>query len=105
MLAAEEGTESVIRTLVQAGADVNRAVTVSNPVISGVTPLMAACCDSSGSVVPVRTLLELGADSNASDSLGRTACDYAAISGHSEIVTFFGARGVSPRNEYLTGST
>ena len=93
MLAAAEGTESVIRTLVIAGADVNRVVTVSYPATSGATTLMAACNESSGSVAAVQTLLELGADPNATDSLGRTAHDYAEISGYSDIVAYFVAIG------------
>jgi ankyrin repeat protein len=102
MLAAGQGTEPVIRALVKAGADVNRAETVSNPVTSGVTSLMAACSDSSGSVVAVQTLLELGADPDARDSIGRTAYDYAAISGYSDIVAHFEAIGAPPGNGQIT---
>ncbi len=100
--AAAIGTEPVIRALVEAGADVNRAVTVSNPVYSGMTPLMAACGDSSGSVAAVQALLEIGADLNARDSLGRTAHDCAAICGHTDIVAYFVAIGAPPGNGQVT---
>ncbi|MCP4546669.1 MAG: ankyrin repeat domain-containing protein, partial [bacterium] len=88
MLAASQGSEAVIRALVGAGADVNRAVRVSHPTTLGVTALMAACWDSSGSVGVVETLLELGAHADARDSMGRTASDYARIAEYSEIVRF-----------------
>ena len=87
MMAASRGHVELVHALVTAGADPNRAVRVSHPLTSGVTALMAACTDSSGAVEPVLALLELGADPALADSEGRTALDYASISGYSEIVS------------------
>jgi ankyrin repeat protein len=60
--------------------------------------MMAACCDSSSSVTPVKVLLELGADPTATDSFGRTASDYAEFSGYTAIVEYLVAAGLHERN-------
>lgn len=85
MMAANLGFPEVIRALADAGADLDRSVTVSHPVTSGVTALMAACTDSRGAPEPVAVLLELGADPSLRDSAGRTALDYARLSGYDDI--------------------
>lgn len=85
MLAATYGRTEALTALVELGADVNRISTVTYPGRwSGFTALMAASCDSTGRVEPVKRLLDLGADPE--DDLGRTAVDYAELSGYDEIV-------------------
>lgn len=71
------------------GADVNRSSTVHYPGRwTGFTALMAAACDSTGRLGPVETLVELGAHPGAEDDEGRTAVDYARISGYTEIAAY-----------------
>ena len=55
-IAAEFGHEAVVRTLMEAGADVNKATD------DGVTPLYMAAYK--GHEAMVRTLMEAGADVN-----------------------------------------
>ena len=91
MLAASQGSETIIRALVGAGASVNRTVELGHPPVSGCTALMAACSDSSGTARPVEVLLELGADPGLRDSLGNTALDWAKESEYDEIVQTLGS--------------
>lgn len=89
MLAANLGHSEAVTTLVEFGADVDHAATVYYPGRwSGFTALMAAACDSTADLKPVRTLIELGADPAARDHLGRRAVDYAELSGYDEIASF-----------------
>ena len=97
IIAAERGHPAAVRALVELGADVNETVTLTGGgVWSGITPLLAACGDSTGTTPVVRTLVELGARLDATDSLGRTARDYAQIQEFSEILTLLDSVG-APR--------
>jgi ankyrin repeat protein len=89
MLAANYGHCDAMRRLVELGAGVNCTSDVFYPGHwSDFTPLMAACCDSTGEVEPVALLIQLGANPQAKDNLGRTASDYARLSGYSAIEEF-----------------
>ncbi len=90
MLAAELGFSDVMQVLIEAGADVNRTSKIGGlgGPFNGVTPLMAACCDSKGKVAPVRLLIEKGAAVGAVDDRGRTAQDLAEQSGYSQISSY-----------------
>ncbi|MBI2207489.1 MAG: ankyrin repeat domain-containing protein [Candidatus Rokubacteria bacterium] len=67
--AAENGHLDVVRLLVDAGADVNRADS------SGFTPLMGAA--RAGHAAMARLLLERGAGQEAVDASGKTARTHA----------------------------
>jgi hypothetical protein len=82
---------------------VNQTTTVENAfsrTTSGFTALLASCCDSTGTVPIVQTLIELGAHLDATDDLSRTARDYAQIQDYREILGFLDSlaapRGPSP---------
>jgi ankyrin repeat protein len=88
MTAANRGHAAVVRALVELGADVNEETTVASlggRSISGVTPLMAACCDSAQSAQTVEALIGLGAHLDAKDSFGRTARDYVELQDYREL--------------------
>lgn len=91
MIAANRGETRVIARLLSLGADANATSTVGGR-WSGFTPLMAACCDSTASVEPVRQLLEAGADPRAVDNLDRIALDYAVLSNYEEIAELLRSR-------------
>ena len=97
MLAAAYGQSDVVHLLVELGADINRSavVTWAGRRIGGVTPLMAACCDSTGRADVVELLLDLGANAAARDSEGRTAFDYAELSSYQAIVALLRERSAS----------
>ncbi len=79
---------SVLTFLLEHGADVNvRSVNEMYPargpaIPRGITPLMLAALDHHSSYVDI--LLASGADRSLRDSLGRTALDYAVLSGDGE---------------------
>ena len=54
---------------------------------------MAACCDSTGAVEPVRLLVESGAAVEAMDDRGRTALDIARLSDYNEISLYLESMG------------
>jgi serine/threonine-protein phosphatase 6 regulatory ankyrin repeat subunit B len=89
MVAAARGHLTVVEVLAAHGADVNQRSCVKQPEhgeVAGVTALMAACDDSTGSPDMIRELVRLGADLNLVDSLGRSALMYAVARGHTAIV-------------------
>ena len=63
-MAAQNGNETVVQVLLEAGADVNKADD------SGVTPLCMAA--QNGNETVVRALIEAGADVNKAIKGGRT---------------------------------
>ena len=75
----------VLRALVQAVADVNKANT------AGTTPLFAAATNGRDEVV--RALVEAGADVTQAANDGRTAGTVAADHGHAEVVQVLGKAG------------
>jgi len=83
--AARQGDAGLIRALVSAGADPNRADG------AGTTPLMAAA--STGRTAALAALADTGADLDVRDRLGRTALDLALASGHAEAVRLLRQRG------------
>jgi ankyrin repeat protein len=93
MIAANRGLVGVMQVLLELGADFNAASRVGG-LWTGFTPLMAACCDSAGTVAPVELLLRSGADPRMVDNENRNVLDYAQISGYTEIVARLRAYGV-----------
>ena len=77
-MAAEMGHEAVVRALIEAGADVNKA---SN---DGVTPLVIAA--GLGHEAVLRELIKVGADVNKADDNGVTPLVVAALPGRAAIV-------------------
>ena len=77
-IAAERGNLTVVRLLLEAGADVNAAKA------DGATALMVAAFNGHSEVV--RLLLEAGADKNAAREDGVTALMAAPVAGHLEVV-------------------
>jgi ankyrin repeat protein len=92
MRASLIGATAAVKTLLDAGADVNAADR------HGRTALMEAVF--SGHTETIRALLERGADVDAKDLGGWTALMEAASKGHTEIVRMLLARGadVNARN-------
>ena len=92
--AAEEGDVNLIRTLLEAGADVDAQCLVCSDFRRdrGVTALMIASRD--GRTEAVEALLEAGADVDARDSAGFTALVHAARGGDAGSVRelLFGTR-------------
>jgi len=79
-------TPEIARALIAAGADVN-----ARQAQDGVTPLQEAA--HTGRLDLVRLLLEAGADPSVRDAKGRSAADFAAEQGHSEIATLLAEKG------------
>ena len=77
-IAAQKGHEAVVRALIEAGADVNKAKN------NGVTPLYIAAQDGHEAVV--RALIELGADVNKAKDTGATPLYINAQEGHETVV-------------------
>ena len=78
IIAAQEGQETVVRALLEAGADVNKTLD------KGATPLYIAAQNSHEAVV--RALIELGADVNKAKDNGVTPLFIAAQNGHEAVV-------------------
>lgn len=83
--AARQGDVGLLRALMAAGADPNRADG------AGTTPLMAAA--STGRTAALAALADAGADLDVRDRLGRSALDLALASGHDEAVRLLRQRG------------
>eukprot|EP00295_Goniomonas_pacifica_P005612 CAMPEP_0175829722 /NCGR_PEP_ID=MMETSP0107_2-20121207/13509_1 /TAXON_ID=195067 ORGANISM="Goniomonas pacifica, Strain CCMP1869" /NCGR_SAMPLE_ID=MMETSP0107_2 /ASSEMBLY_ACC=CAM_ASM_000203 /LENGTH=210 /DNA_ID=CAMNT_0017142565 /DNA_START=59 /DNA_END=688 /DNA_ORIENTATION=+ len=77
-VASAQGHQEVVRTLLEAGMDVNSADR------DGVTPLYVA--SENGHQEVVRTLLEAGADVNSANEDGFTPLYVASSQGHQEVV-------------------
>ncbi len=90
-LAATVNDPGAVRTLLQAGAEPNRAGT------QGVTPLMLAASAEDPSVEIVELLLGAGAKVEAKDAQGRTAVDWALLQGESAVSRLLVAKGGAPR--------
>ena len=86
ILAAKNGSATVMAPLLKAGADVNAATS------NGATPLMLAA--ASGSVDAVRILLDHGADVNAKESVrDLTPAMFAAASNRAAVLELLAKRG------------
>ena len=86
VLAARQGSATVMAPLLKAGADANA------PTSNGTTPLMLA--SASGSVDAVRMLLDHGADVNAKESVRNlTAAMFAAASDRAPVLELLAKRG------------
>jgi ankyrin repeat protein len=86
ILAAKNGSASVVAPLVKAGADVNAATA------NGTTPLMFAA--ASGSIEAVTALLDGGADVNAKESVrSLTPAMFAAASNRAGVLQLLAERG------------
>src|SRR3954469_9406744 len=86
ILAAKNGSASVMAPLLKSGADVNAATS------NGTTPLMFAA--ASGNVDAVNTLLEAGADVNAKESVrGLTPAMFAAASNRAAVLEVLAKKG------------
>jgi ankyrin repeat protein len=83
--AAFKGDVVMVKALLEAGAPVNIADD------RGLTPLIMAANSRGKDPAVVRLLLEHGADSQAKDSFGRTAGDWAQIGGRPEIIAMLPA--------------
>jgi ankyrin repeat protein len=97
-LAADRGHTEVIHVLVRAGADVN----APHPEVLA-CPLQYAATE--GHLNAVRTLLDLGANIDAIDSIGRTPLMWAAWHGRGPIVEELLRRGANAQCQTKTGWT
>lgn len=84
-IACGHGDANVVRALVEAGADVNAAETVSGLGVhcAGITPLMWAA--ARGDEATVALLLSHGAQPSMKDSRGWNAQTYASKKGHQRV--------------------
>jgi ankyrin repeat protein len=80
MNAAPYGTPELLKTLIDAGAQVNAKD------IRDMTPLMLAVSSETQNPDVVRLLLEKGADVKAQSNLGETAIDWAKKFGNPEVI-------------------
>jgi hypothetical protein len=80
MYAAPYGTPELLRTLIDAGAQVNAKD------IRDMTPLMLAVSSETQNPDVVRLLLEKGADVKAKSNVGETALDWANKFGNPEVI-------------------
>lgn len=87
--AVQEGQTGVLELLREAGAKVDRKP-------KGEGPTILQMASAKGHEPTVEKLLELGADVNLPDRLGRTALHYAAAAGWVHIVRLLLARGAVP---------
>lgn len=97
-LAAGSGHIQVVRTLLQAGAEVNGCHIGGSEALSGEmgwTPLMAA--SRGGRTEIAALLLKTGADVNARNSQGETALMQAISSGSVETVRLLLEHGADPK--------
>ncbi len=93
--AAESGDLARIKDTLDDGADPNQRVQSSwGQVYDGMTPLMLAA--STGQADAIRLLIERGADAAMVDPHGRSAADFAALSGSDEAIALLKQ---APRND------
>jgi uncharacterized protein len=86
LMAAKAGHASVIKTLLERGADAKAQS------VTGTSPLMLAA--AAGSIDAVNALLDAGADANAKESArGETAMMFAAAYNRSAVVRLLAERG------------
>ncbi len=86
LLAAKNGDDAMIETLLKGGADPNQATT------NGTSPLMFAA--ASGNVAAVKVLLDKGADIAAKErAMGETPLMFAAANGRVDVVKLLIDRG------------
>jgi cytohesin len=78
-IAAYQGNEAMVRALIEAGADINKAL-----LDGGETPLFIAA--HQGHEAAVRAMIELGADVSKAENNGVTPLSVAAQEGHTAIV-------------------
>lgn len=97
LIALKRDRPDIARTLIDAGADVNKAA------LNGVTPLMAAAFGGHTDIAAL--LLERGANVDAVDRLSKNAMTYAAGEGRTEIVRLLLARGIDPNRTYANDLT
>ncbi|XP_076177028.1 protein fem-1 homolog B isoform X2 [Ptiloglossa arizonensis] len=95
--AAGAGHLSVVKTLVNAGADVN------HPTESHSTPLRAACFD--GRLDIVKYLREHNANMNISNQFNNTCLMVAAYKSHLDVVTYLLEEGADPNEKADCGAT
>ncbi len=96
-IAAQEGHEACIRTLVELGADCQTADDF------GWTPCFVAA--RNGHEACIRTLVELGADCQTADNFGRTPCCIAAQEGHEACIRTLVELGADCRQAANIGIT
>jgi hypothetical protein len=97
IIAAQEGQETVVRALLEAGADVNKTLD------KGATPLYIAA--QNGLEAVVRALMEAGADVNKAMDNGGTPLNVAAQNGHAAIVRALIDLGADFNNATDNGGT
>ena len=96
-IAALQGHQRVVETLLSHGADVNRSSKV------GKTPLFSAAKNGYDEVV--ETLLKHGADPNISDKNGVTPLFFAAQNGYNEVVETLLKHRADPNISHKSGVT
>ena len=89
LLAAPASSPELVKTLLDAGADVN----VKD--LRGMTPLMLAVATDHASADAVRLLMDKGANVNASSAEGETALDWARKFGDAPIVSMLKQAGAT----------
>ena len=94
--AAQEGHETVVRALIEAGADINKADD------DGWTPLYVA--SENGHTAVVRALIKTGANVNKAVNDGSTPLYIAAEQGHEAVVRSLIEAGVDVNNTDYSGS-
>lgn len=95
--AAAAGHLTVVKTLVEAGADVN------HPTANRCTPLRAACFD--GRLDIVMYLVKHNADMNIANRFNSTCLMVAAYKGHLDVVAFLLEQGANPNEVQNCGAT
>ena len=90
MFAAPFGTPDLVRTLIDAGANVNARD------IREMTPLMLAVSSETQNAEVVRLLLEKGADTRAKSAFGETALDWARKFGDPGVLRLLGDASKEP---------
>ena len=89
LIATTYGSPELVKTLLDAGADVNAKD------VRGMTPLMMSVTSEYQRPEVVRLLLVRGADSKAKSLEGETAGDWAAKFAHPEMVSLFKGGGTN----------
>jgi ankyrin repeat protein len=98
-LAAPYGTPELLRTLIDAGAQVNAKD------IRDMTPLMLAVSSETQNPEVVRLLLAKGADVKAKSNLGETALDWAKKFGDPEVISLLLKAGAEAAQNAETAGT